>query len=64
MDVTVHDMNGSVLKKINPFDPELCNNLLAHLARPVTSSSGYHDLKGNRLPKFVSNQIVVIGIKI
>ena len=56
-------MNGSVLKKINPFDPNLCNKLLTKLPHPVNSFLGYHDLRGgeNGLPKFAVNKIVVLG---
>lgn len=61
MDITVHDINGSILKKINPFDPELCNQLLAQLPQPVSSFSGYRDLKENVLPKLVTNKCAVIG---
>jgi hypothetical protein len=61
MDITVHDMNGTVLKKINPFDPELCNQLLSQLPLPITSFPGYHDFKENVLPKFASKKVVPLG---
>ncbi|XP_028414108.1 mitotic checkpoint serine/threonine-protein kinase BUB1-like isoform X2 [Dendronephthya gigantea] len=61
MDITVHDMNGTFLKIINPFDPSLCNELLAQLHNPVTSFPGYHDFKKNVLPKFAMNKVVSIG---
>ena len=61
MDITVHDMNGTFLKIINPFDPNLCNELLAQLPTPVTSFSGYHDFRKIVLPKFATNKVVAIG---
>ena len=60
MDITVHDMNGSVLKKINPFDPYLCSQLLAQLRQPVNAFPGFHDVKEKNLPKFTSNKNVDI----
>ncbi len=54
-------MNGTVLTKINPFDPDLCNELLSQLPRPVTSFSRYHNFKENTLPKFAPNADVLLG---
>ena len=63
MDITVHDMNGSVLIRINPFDVNLCNKLLATFLHSVNSFLGYHDLKAseNSLAKFAVNKTVALG---
>ena len=63
MDITVHDMNGSVLNRINPFDVNLCNKLLATFPHSVNSFPGYHDLKAseNGLKRFAVNKTVVLG---
>ena len=63
MDITVHDMNGGVLNRINPFDVNLCNKLLATFPHSVNSFLGYHDLKAseNSLTRFAVNKTVVLG---
>ena len=63
MDITVHDMNGSVLNKTNPFDVNLCYKLLATFSHSVNSFLGYHDLKAseNSLTRFAVNKAVVLG---
>ena len=56
-------MNGSVLNRINPFDVNLCNKVLATFPHSVNSFLGYHDLKAseNSLTRFAVNKTVVLG---
>ena len=63
MDITVLDMNGSVLNRINSFDVNLCYKLLATFPHSVNLFLGYHDLKAseNSLTRFAVNKTVVLG---
>lgn len=60
-DITVHSSNGDVLRIVNPFDAEICDELLSKLSKPVNTFSGYHDLKDKGMTKIAASKAVDIG---
>ena len=60
-DITAHDANGDVLKTVNPFDPQVCNNLLSQLGKPVNTYSCYHDLRDQTMTKITPQMAVALG---